>query len=153
MTRPDIANAARAVARHSHVESDWQQDGVTIKQSAIIDTLTKSFSVTAQSDTPASTVADLGPTTADDTVVDCPFRQVVCGVMWLAEMTRQDIANAARAVACHSHVERDWQQDGVTIKQPAIIDTLTKSFSVTAQSDTPASTVAEEPRRAYLLDR
>ena len=63
------------------VERDWQQDGVTIKQPAIIDTLTKSFSVTAQSDTLASTVADLRPTTADDTVVDCPFRQMVCGVM------------------------------------------------------------------------
>ena len=34
-------------------------------------------------------------------------------------------------------VERDWQQGGVTIKQPAMIDTLIKRFNVTAQSDPP----------------
>ena len=93
------------------MERDWPQDSVTIKQPAMIDSLTKRFSVTAQSDTPASTVADLGPTTADDTVVDCPFRQVVCGFMWLDGMTRPDIANAARAVARHSYDpwERHWK--------------------------------------------
>ena len=86
------------------VERDWQQGSVTIKQPAIIiDILTTRFNVTAQSDTPASTVADLGPTAADDTVVDCPFRQVVGGVMWLVGMRRPNIANAARAVARHSH--------------------------------------------------
>ena len=93
------------------MERDWQQGSVTIKQPAMVDTLTKRFNVTAQSDTPASTVADLGPTTADDTLVECPFRQVVGGVMWLAGMTRPDIANAARAVARHSHnpCERHWK--------------------------------------------
>ena len=30
--------------------------------------------------------------------------------------------------------ERDWQGASVTIKRPAMIDTLTKRFSVTAQS-------------------
>ena len=30
--------------------------------------------------------------------------------------------------------ERDWQGGSVTIKQPAMIDTLTKRFKVTAQS-------------------
>ena len=79
------------------MERDWQQVSVTIKQPAMVDTLTKRFNVTAQSDTLASTVADLGPTTADDTLVECPFRQVVGGVMWLAGMTRPDIANAANS--------------------------------------------------------
>ena len=93
------------------VERDWQQGSVTIKQPATIDTFTKRFNVTVQSDTPTLTVADLGPTTADDTMVDCPFRQVVGGVMWLAGMTRLDIGNAARAVARHSHnpCERHWK--------------------------------------------
>ena len=69
----------------------------------MIDALTKRFKVTALSDTPASTVAELGPTTADDTVVDCPIGQAVGGVMWLAEITRRpDIANAARVVARYS---------------------------------------------------
>ena len=77
----------------------------------MLDTLTKRFNVTAQSDTPASTVADLGPPTADDTVVDCPSRQVVGGVIWLAGTTRPDIAKAARAVAHQSHnpCERHWK--------------------------------------------
>ena len=94
------------------VELNWQQGGsLTIKQPAVIDTLTKRFNVTAQSDAPASTVADLGPATADDTVVDCLFRQAVGGVMWRAGITRPDIANAARAVARHSHSprERHWK--------------------------------------------
>ena len=44
-------------------------------------------------------------------MVDCPFRQVVGDVMWLAGMTRPDIANDARAVALHSHnpCERHWK--------------------------------------------
>ena len=94
------------------VERDWQQGSVTIKQPAMIDTLTKRFNVTAQSDIPASTVTDVGPTTADDTVVDCSFRQAVGGIMWLAGNTRPDIANAARAVARHSHnpCERHWME-------------------------------------------
>ena len=77
----------------------------------MIDTLTKRFHVIVQSDTPASTVADLGPTTADDMMVECPFREVAGGVMWLAGMTRPDISNAARAVPRHSHSpwERHWK--------------------------------------------
>ena len=44
-------------------------------------------------------------------MVDCPFRQVVVGVMWPAGMTRPDVANAARAVTRHSHnpCERHWK--------------------------------------------
>ena len=93
------------------VERDWQQGSVIIKQPVIIDTPTKRFNVTAQSDTPALTVADLGTTTADDTMVDCRFRQVGGGIMWLAGMTRPDIAIAARAVVRHSHnpCERHWK--------------------------------------------
>ena len=79
----------------------------TTKQPAMIDTLTEHFDVTGQFDTPASTVADLGSTRADETVVDCLFRQAVAGVMWLAGMTRSDIGNAAKAVARHSHNPRE----------------------------------------------
>ena len=50
------------------MERDWQQGSVTIKNPAVIDTLTKSFNVTAQSDAPAPTVADVGPATADYTM-------------------------------------------------------------------------------------
>ena len=93
------------------MERDWQQGSVTFKQPAMIDTLIKRFNVTAQFYTPASTVVDLGPTTADGTMVEYPFRQVVGGVMSLVGMTRPDIANPARAVARHSNnpCERHWK--------------------------------------------
>ena len=89
------------------MEHDWQKNSVTTKQPAVIDALTKHFNVTAQSDTPAPTVADLGSTRADDTVVDCLFGHAVAGVMWLAGMTRSDIGNAAKAEARHSHNPRE----------------------------------------------
>ena len=109
----------------------------------MIDTLTKRFNVTARSDTPASTVADLGPTTADGTVVDCPCRQVVGGVMWLAGMTRQDIANAARAVACHSQnpCERHWK---ATVKILAYLNS-TRDLEITYQK-------GEEPSLSVYTD-
>ena len=93
------------------MERDWQQGNATIEQPAMKIALTKRFNVTVQSDTPASTVADLGPTTEDGTMVDFPFREVVGGVMWLAGTTRPGIANAARAVSRHSHnpCERHWK--------------------------------------------
>ena len=93
------------------MERVWQQGSGTIKQPAMIDTLTKRFNVIAHSDTPASTLADLGPTTADDTVVDCPFRQAIGGIMWLTGMTKPDITNSAREMARHSHnpCERHWK--------------------------------------------
>ena len=44
-------------------------------------------------------------------MMDCPFRKAVGGVMWLAGMTRLNVANAARAAARHSHnsCERHWK--------------------------------------------
>ena len=44
-------------------------------------------------------------------MVDCPFRQVVGGIMWPAGMTRPDIPNAATTVTRHSHnpCERHWK--------------------------------------------
>ena len=51
----------------------------------MINTPTNVFNVTAQSDTPASIVAESGPRTAENVVVDCPFRQAVGGAMLLPE--------------------------------------------------------------------
>ena len=95
----------------------------------MIDALTKHFNVSAQFYTPASTVADLEPTTASDTVMDCLFRQAVGGVIWLAGMTRPDIANTARVVARHSHnpCERHWK---VAMKILAYLN-LTQDLGIT----------------------
>ena len=39
----------------------------------------------------------------EETVVDVPFREIVGSLMWIANQTRPDIANAVRAVARFSH--------------------------------------------------
>ena len=67
-------------------------------------------------------------------MVDCPFRQVVGGVMWPAGMTRPDIANAARAVARHSHnpCERHWK---AAVKILAHLNSEEISLSVYKDAD------------------
>ena len=93
------------------VKRDWTKDTIKITQSAFVDALLKRFSIIARANTPTSPAAGLGQTTADDEVIDRPFRQAVGGVMWLAGMTRPDVANAVRAVARHAHdpCERHWK--------------------------------------------
>ena len=39
----------------------------------------------------------------EETVVDVPFRDMVGSLMWIANQTRPDIANAVRAAARFSH--------------------------------------------------
>ena len=106
----------------------------------MIDTPTKCFNATAQPDIPAATVADLGSTMADDTVVDCPFRQAVGGVIWLAGMRRPNFANARKAVACHSHnpCERHWK----TVMNILAFLKLTRDLGITYTKggDLPLST-------------
>ena len=63
------------------VERDWAKETIKITQSAFVDTLLKRFNITARANTPASPAADLEQTTADDEVIDRPFRQAVEGVM------------------------------------------------------------------------
>ena len=65
----------------------------------MVDTLLTRFDMmTCYPKIPVSPVTELGPTTDNDLVTDRPFRQAVGGVIWLAGMTRPDIADAARAV-------------------------------------------------------
>ena len=72
------------------------------------------FEVKGYSEIPASTSVYLGPRTSEDTKVDRPYRNAVGGLMWLATVTRPDLANAVRALARQSHdpCERHWE--GVT---------------------------------------
>jgi len=60
-------------------ERDWEKDTIKITQTAFVDTLLKRFNITARTNTPASPAADLEQTTADDEVIDGPFRQAVGG--------------------------------------------------------------------------
>ena len=92
------------------VKRDWKKDTIKITQSAFVNTLLKRFNITARANTPASPASDPGQTTADEEMIDRPLRQAVGGVMWLAGMTRPDVANAVRAVARHAHdpCENHW---------------------------------------------
>ena len=93
------------------VERDWEENSIKLSQETFVRTLLKRFGVIHRESTPASPTADLGPTLESDLVVDRPFRQAVGGLMWLAGMSRPDIADAVRAVARHSHdpCERHWK--------------------------------------------
>ena len=88
----------------------------------------------------------------------CVYRKIVEGVMKLILVVHvDDILVSGEKEACEElhhtlnenfptenlgelkwylgcAAERDWQRGSVTIKQPAMIDTLTKRFNVTAQS-------------------
>ncbi|CAM9855228.1 unnamed protein product [Sphacelaria rigidula] len=69
------------------------------------------FEVRGYSEIPASVSVKLGPTSGEDKKVNCPHRKVVGGLMWLATVTRPDIANSVRALARQSHdpCERHWE--------------------------------------------
>ena len=60
---------------------------------------------------------ELGPTEEDKPRGDWPYREAVGPLMWLSNMTRPDISNAVRAVACHSQplrqaLERSYEDNG-----------------------------------------
>ena len=92
------------------------------------------FDVHTTPDTPASPGADLGSKRdIESEGEDWPARDAVGSLLWLSTMTRPDMTNAVRAVACYAHtpIERLWQ---------AIMKILsylngTKSFGVTCCGD------------------
>ena len=61
------------------------------------------FGTTETSLIPASPSLDLEHVSDEDPVVDASFREMVGSLMWIANQTRPDIANAVRAVAGFSH--------------------------------------------------
>ena len=80
-------------------------------QRAFIESVVSRYGVDAVSDLPAFQSADLGPRRDDEPVCDKPVRAAVGSLIWLGSMTRPDIANAVRAVACQAHdpAERHWR--------------------------------------------
>ena len=59
------------------------------------------FNVYTTSDTAASPGADLGLKRDDESGRDWPVKEAVGSLPWLSVMTRPDITNAVRAVACY----------------------------------------------------
>ena len=82
-------------------ERDRRSGTIEIHQTAFIDSMLERFSVTSTSSTPADSNAVLRAKTEEEGA-DQQYRRVVGCLMWAANMTRPDIANAVREVARHS---------------------------------------------------
>ena len=87
----------------SEYKRDREKGTLEISQAQFIANVLNRFNVTKTSPIPASPSLDLRHISEDETVVDVPFREVVGSLMWIANQTRPDIANAVRAVARFSH--------------------------------------------------
>ena len=88
---------------------DKTRNSITICQETYIERLVERFNITKSCSLPAATHVDASrrekskPTTQ-------PFREAVGALMWLANTSRPDIANAVRSVARRTHdaTEGDW---------------------------------------------
>ena len=93
------------------IERDWKKGTMRVDQTTFIDTLLKRFDITNFSDLPAAVSVSLGPVKKGEVSVARPYRNAVGGLMWLAQVTRPDIANVTRELArqSHHHCERHWR--------------------------------------------
>lgn len=74
-----------------------------MSQSKFIRSILQRFDISRSSAIPASPFVDLRGVNEERSVKELPFREVVGCLMWVANQTRPDIANAVRAVARFSH--------------------------------------------------
>ncbi|CAM9835083.1 unnamed protein product, partial [Sphacelaria rigidula] len=93
------------------VDRDWDRGTLSVTQTTFSDTPLERFEARGYSEIPASVSVTLGPTTGEDKKVNRPCCNAVGGLMWLATVTRPDIANSVRALARQSHdpCERHWE--------------------------------------------
>ena len=80
-------------------------DGKSIKivQTALIDKIIERFNIQTTAPTPALSGRQLRPKEESEQGEEWPYRQAVGSVMWVATMSRPDIANAVREVTRHAH--------------------------------------------------
>ena len=74
-----------------------------ISHTQFIRSVLNRFDVSKPSPIPATPSLDLTHVSGEETVVDVSFRQIVGSLMWIANQTRPDIADAVRAIARFSH--------------------------------------------------
>ena len=90
---------------------NWELGTLEITQYAFVERMLTRFGVNSSSDIPATPGVELGPREQGEPKGDWSYREAVGRLMWLSTMTRQDISNAVRAVARHSHnpTDRHWK--------------------------------------------
>ena len=81
-------------------EHDRKEGDLRVSQRVFVDSVVSRHGVDAESNLPASQSADLGPRRNDKSVCDKPTRAAVGSLILLSDMTRPDITNTVRAVAC-----------------------------------------------------
>ncbi|CAN0053474.1 unnamed protein product, partial [Sphacelaria rigidula] len=121
------------------IERNWKGGTMYVNQTTLVGAMLKRFEVTEFSDIPASVFADLGQVKQGDKVSDRPYWSAVGGLMWLAMISRSDIAHEARDLARQSHYscERHWR--GV-LKVLAYLNT-TRNYGLTFSSGESSPTV------------
>ena len=91
-------------------ERNRDSGDMTISQRGCIERLMVKFDIETSSPIPACPTVELRPRQEGEEESREAFREAVGGLMWLANMSRPDIANAVREVARYSHdpSKRHW---------------------------------------------
>ena len=85
---------------------DREKGTLEISQTQFIQSVLNRFGFSKSSPIPATPSLDLRHVSEGETVVDVPFREIAGSLMWIANQTRPDIANAVWAVARFSHYSK-----------------------------------------------
>ena len=90
---------------------NWKLGSLAITQKSFVESMLNRFGVNSSSDLPATPGIELGPRETGEPKGDWPYRETVDSLMLLLTMTRSDISNAVRVVACHSPspTDRHWK--------------------------------------------
>ena len=87
----------------SEYKRNREKGTLEISQTQFVRNVVERFGITKTSPIPASPSLDLGHVSNEDPAVDARYREMVGSLMWIANQTRPDIANAVGAVARFSH--------------------------------------------------
>ena len=87
-------------------ERDWDNGILEINQTAFAINMVEQYNISTTSNIPGTPGVDLGPRKDGEPGGNekfAKYRALIGSLMWLAAMTRPDIANALRACSRHSH--------------------------------------------------